>query len=172
MGPGTRAYSPCVFPKHTPAERTPMEIHGGSGRKWRQGCGYLLAWLILMAGCAPKEVPVPEPAPVSPPKPSVSSILMQQYRAWKGVPYRLGGTSKKELIALALCRLCFGMDLALNCRARQWNKARWASLFPDWKSGQGICFFQHPKNRSYWRGHGCPAFFAGINITRRYYHRT
>ncbi|GAB1408960.1 hypothetical protein MASR1M90_01140 [Desulfovibrionales bacterium] len=60
-----------------------------------------------MAGCAPKEVPVPEPAPVSPPKPSVSSILMQQYRAWKGVPYRLGGTSKKGIDCSGFMQVVF-----------------------------------------------------------------
>lgn len=49
----------------------------GLKRQW-PGLGVSLLWLILMAGCAAREAPLPEqPAlPVSPPLPSVSADLI------------------------------------------------------------------------------------------------
>lgn len=75
---------------------------------------HLLAFaclILLGAGCAPKVViqsPVPSPPPQSAViEPSVSDILLAQFRAWQGVRHRIGGTDRLGVDCSGLVQVVF-----------------------------------------------------------------
>lgn len=84
----------------------------------------LLACLLFLAvGCAPKAVIQSSPSP--PPReaavePSVSDILLSQFRAWQGVRHRVGGTDQQGVdcsgLVQAVFRDAFRMDLPRTSR--------------------------------------------------------
>ena len=79
--------------------------------------------LFLSAGCAPKVViqtPAPTlPAQVAPPS-TVSTLLLAQFQAWKGVPHRIGGSDRQGVdcsgLMQAVFREAFRMDLPRTSR--------------------------------------------------------
>lgn len=78
------------------------------------------ALLCLGAGCAIKSVPPPEkesvpPVVPQPPQPSITEILDKQYKQWKGVPYKFGGTSRSGVDCSGFVQAVFrdGFDVSL-----------------------------------------------------------
>ena len=79
--------------------------------------------LFLGVGCAPKVViqtPAPTlPAQVAPPS-TVSTLLLAQFQAWKGVPHRIGGSGRQGVdcsgLMQAVFREAFRMELPRTSR--------------------------------------------------------
>ena len=71
---------------------------------------FFLCLLFLGVGCAPKSVIQP---PLSPPSSSVvrdasvSDILLSQFKAWKGVRHRIGGTDRQGVDCSGLVQTIF-----------------------------------------------------------------
>jgi len=79
--------------------------------------------LFLAVGCAPKVViqsPSLPPSQDAVFEPSVSEILLSQFRAWKGVRHRIGGTDRQGVdcsgLMQAVFRDAFQLDLPRTSR--------------------------------------------------------
>lgn len=68
----------------------------------------LVSILLLLSGCAQSPAPV-EPATRNQHEAGagVQHLLKQQYAAWAGVPYRLGGENKRGVDCSALVQLTY-----------------------------------------------------------------
>lgn len=60
----------------------------------------------------------------------VKSRLMDQYASWKGVRYRLGGSTVKVSTAQRLCSAPSANNLVWNCRVQPLNSRKPENRFP------------------------------------------
>ncbi len=67
----------------------------------------ILLFLLLLSGCAQTPAPVEPASGQSASATGVQRHLQQQYDAWAGVPYRLGGQSKRGVDCSALVQLTY-----------------------------------------------------------------
>lgn len=91
---------------------------------------WILACILLLlgTGCAPKVMiqPFPDetasaPQPeTAPDRPNISETILAQYHAWKGVPHRTGGHSRRGVdcsgLMIAVFRDAFSLDLPRTSR--------------------------------------------------------
>jgi cell wall-associated NlpC family hydrolase len=89
-----------------------MSVRGFGASSGRMAVNLFLLFLGLLflgSGCAPKAV-IQSPV-TSPPQDtftlSVSDILMSQFRAWKGVRHRIGGTDRQGVDCSGLVQVIF-----------------------------------------------------------------
>ena len=81
---------------------------------------FLLAWAVLLvAGCSSQ---VPRPVPAS--DIAVRSALHQKYEEWRGVPYRLGGTSKSGVDCSALVQIIYRDIFSVDLPRTTWDLSR------------------------------------------------
>lgn len=80
----------------------------------------LFAFMFVLAalglsGCAKSVVVAPPPPALAPPEGSVSALLRTYYKAWRGVPHRIGGTDKRGVdcsgLVLSVFRDAFRVEL-------------------------------------------------------------
>jgi len=91
---------------------TVQKSHAPQHLQFTRLAGILFLTLLLFStGCAPKVViqsPVTAPpVELAVPKPTVTDILQAQFQAWKGVPHRLGGSSRQGVDCSGLMQVVF-----------------------------------------------------------------
>jgi cell wall-associated NlpC family hydrolase len=100
-----------------------LKLRSLSGRMPLDLCGlFFLCLLFMGTGCAPKttiQTPV-IPPPQDTFTPAVSDILLSQFRAWKGVRHRTGGTDRRGVdcsgLVQAIFREAFQVELPRTSR--------------------------------------------------------
>ncbi len=70
----------------------------------------------------------------------VKSRLMDQYASWKGVRYRLGGSTRKGIDCSAFVQRTSANNLVWNCRVQLLNSRKPENRFPVPNCGQAIWF--------------------------------
>lgn len=88
-----------------------------------------LAFCLLLSSCASK-APPPAPAPQPKVASTVTEKLHSQYRQWRGVKYRLGGTSKSGVDCSAFTQITFAQQFDASLRrttAEQVKQGHWIS---------------------------------------------
>lgn len=86
----------------------------------------LISLCLLLGACASPPPLTPEASPA--PKDPVAAKLQDQYRQWRGVKYRLGGTTKNGVDCSAFTQITFRDQFATalsRTTAAQVKEGRW-----------------------------------------------